>query len=147
MAKYLEHRIFTTSEMSQYLLTPLSVHACVKCYLYLDILVIFVKNFLVMINLCLYKFWWACLPGVGLWPKIPLYIAGTRIEPATSEATPITDAPEAISTAYKKICLKRISWILHFRNFFTINLAWKKHIHINGGVCWWFKNYTKLSIM
>ena len=60
-----------------------------------------------MINQCLY--WWTCLPGVGLWPKIPLYIAGIRIEPATSEATPITDAPEAISTAFKKICLKELA--------------------------------------
>jgi hypothetical protein len=43
--------------------------------------------------------------------------------------------------------LKRIRWLLHFRNFFTIHFAWKVHIHINGGVCWQFKNYTKLSIM
>jgi len=143
VAKYLEHRIFMTSEISQYLLTPVYVHTFMKCYLYLDMFVIFVKNFLVMINLCLY--WWTCLPGVGLWPKSPLYIAGIRIEPATSEATPITDAPEAISAAYKKTCLKRISWISE--TFSQYILAWKERIHINACVCWWFKNYTKLSIM
>lgn len=136
--KYLEHRIFMTSEMCQYLLTPVCVYTCVKCYLYLDILVIFVKNFLVMINLCLC--WWICLPGVGLWPKIPLYIAGTRIEPPKSEAIPITDAPEATSAAFKKICLKELVECYISEAFsLLINMACKEYFYIIY--------HTKLSIM
>jgi hypothetical protein len=37
-----------------------------------------------------------------------LHIAGTRIEPATSEPIPITDAPAPISAAFKKLNLKEL---------------------------------------
>lgn len=40
-------------------------------------------------------------PAVGLWPKIPLNIAGTRIDPAMSEPTPNNDAPAPISAPFK----------------------------------------------
>jgi hypothetical protein len=37
-----------------------------------------------------------------------LYIAGIRIEPATSEPTPITDAPAPSNAAFKEINLKEL---------------------------------------
>jgi hypothetical protein len=55
-----------------------------------------------------------------------LYIAGTRIEPATSEATPITDAPEAISAAFKKISLKELAECYISETCFNINMAYKE---------------------
>lgn len=71
-----------------------------------------------------------------MWPKIPLYIAGIRIEPATSDPTPITDAPEAISAAFKKVCLKELIDCYISETFsLLINMACKEHICINGGVC------------
>lgn len=77
-----------------------------------------------------------CVPGVGLWPKIPLYIAGRRTEPATSEPTPITDAPEAISAAFKKINLKELVECYILKPFFSVNVAYNKHCLIKDSACW-----------
>jgi hypothetical protein len=53
---------------------------------------------------------------------MPLYIAGMRMEPATSEPTPITDAAAPINAAFKKINVQELFDCYFSGTFFLYEL-------------------------
>lgn len=68
-------------------------------------------------------------PPVGLCPKIPFHMAGIRIEPAMSEPTPKTDAPEPIRAPY-------------IRFFSIIEYIWNLLMYLSTG--WSARSSTRI---
>lgn len=70
-------------------------------------------------------------PPVGLWPKIPLNNAGTRIDPAISEPIPNNEAPLPISAPLGINKLKTYIFVYEFyfprKIWFALQIEKKKN--------------------